>query len=68
MSMSLNVVALGVDCLRGNPTGVVLVLGNRCIFKSIRELSDASARVAGGDYTPRLAIPKEREIGNCRNR
>ncbi len=44
-------------------TGVVLVLGNRFIFKSIRELSDASARVAGGDYTPRLEIPKEREIG-----
>lgn len=44
-------------------TGVVLVLGNRFIFKSIRELSDASARVARGDYTPRLEIPKEREIG-----
>lgn len=44
-------------------TGVVLVLGNRFIFKSIRELSDASARVARGDYTPRLVIPKEREIG-----
>ena len=44
-------------------TGVVLVLGNRFIFKSIHELSDASARVARGDYTPRLEIPKEREIG-----
>jgi signal transduction histidine kinase len=44
-------------------TGVVLVLGNRFIFKNIRELSEASARVAGGDYTPRLTIPKEREIG-----
>ena len=44
-------------------TGVVLVLGNRFIFKSIRELSDASVRVARGDYTPRLEIPKEREIG-----
>ena len=44
-------------------TGVVLVLGNRFIFKSIHELSDASARVACGDYTPRLEIPKEREIG-----
>ena len=44
-------------------TGIVLVLGNRFIFKSIRELSDASARVARGDYTPRLTIPKEREIG-----
>jgi signal transduction histidine kinase len=43
--------------------GVVLVLGNRFIFKSIHELSDASARVARGDYTPRLEIPKEREIG-----
>lgn len=43
--------------------GVVLVLGNRFIFKSIRKLSDASARVARGDYTPRLEIPKEREIG-----
>ena len=44
-------------------TGVVLVLGNRFIFKSVHELSDASARVARGDYTPRLEIPKEREIG-----
>ena len=44
-------------------TEVVLVLGNRFIFKSIHELSDASARVARGDYTPRLEIPKEREIG-----
>ncbi|MEA4914686.1 MAG: HAMP domain-containing sensor histidine kinase [Christensenella sp.] len=44
-------------------TGVVMILGNRFIFKSIRELSDASTRVAGGDYSPRLAIPKEREIG-----
>ena len=44
-------------------TGVVLVLGNRFIFKSIHELSDASARVARGDYTPRLERPKEREIG-----
>lgn len=43
--------------------GVVLVLGNRFIFKSVRELSEASARVARGDYTPRLEIPKEREIG-----
>lgn len=44
-------------------TGVVLVLGNRFIFKNIRELSEASARVARGDYTTHLAIPKEREIG-----
>ncbi|MDD4311678.1 MAG: HAMP domain-containing sensor histidine kinase [Eubacteriales bacterium] len=44
-------------------TVVVMILGNRFIFKSIREVSDASARVAGGDYTPHLAIPKEREIG-----
>ena len=42
---------------------LVFVLGNRFIFKSIRELSDASARVAHGDYTPHLEIPKEREIG-----
>ena len=42
---------------------LVFVLGNRFIFKSIRELSDASARVAQGDYTPHLEIPKERETG-----
>ena len=42
---------------------LVFVLGNWFIFKSIRELSDASARVAHGDYTPHLEIPKEREIG-----
>ena len=44
-------------------TVVVMFLGNRFIFKSIREVSDASARVAGGDFTPHLAMPKEREIG-----
>ena len=42
---------------------LVFVFGNRFIFKSIRELSDASARVAHGDFTPHLEIPKEREIG-----
>lgn len=43
--------------------GIVLVFGNRLIFKSVRELGEASTRVAQGDYTPRLAIPKERELG-----
>lgn len=41
----------------------VLFLGDRIVFKSIHELTNASKRVAKGDFTPKLEIPKEREIG-----
>lgn len=44
-------------------TLVVLFFGDRVVFKSIHELSSASKRVAKGDFTPKLEIPKEREIG-----
>ncbi len=44
-------------------TGVVLIFGNRMIFKSTHALSEASKRVACGDFTMKLEIPKEREIG-----
>ena len=44
-------------------TLVVLIFGDRVVFKSIHELSGASKRVARGDFSPKLEIPKEREIG-----
>lgn len=44
-------------------TLVVLFLGDRVVFQSIHELSSASKRVAKGDFTPKLEIPKEREMG-----
>lgn len=44
-------------------TGVVSIFGDRMIFKSIHELSEASKRVAQGDFSPKLEIPKEREVG-----
>lgn len=44
-------------------TAIVFFFGDRMIFKSTHALSEASKRVAQGDFTPKLEIPKERELG-----
>ena len=43
-------------------TFLVRGLGNRIIFRSIRQIIDASKAVAAGDFTQRLAEPREKEI------
>lgn len=44
-------------------TGIVSVLGNHFVFKSVRELSDASRRVAAGDFSLHIGYPERKGNG-----
>ncbi|MEG1524862.1 MAG: HAMP domain-containing sensor histidine kinase [Clostridia bacterium] len=44
-------------------SSIVRIYGNRFLFESMRALSRASKQVAAGDFSPRLPIPRERELG-----
>ena len=43
-------------------TFIVRGLGNRIIFRSIRQIIDASKAVAEGDFSQRLEEPREKEV------
>ena len=43
-------------------TSLVRGLGNRILFRSLRQIIDASKAVANGDFTQRLEAPREKEV------